>query len=91
MAEVLANLLGTAMQIADVRCHFRDNFAIRPQDESQHAVSAGVLRTHVDKHLVRPDVKLDDPLIIFQGRAIFYVGCHAASSLFSLCRWNAIG
>jgi hypothetical protein len=48
------------MQIADVRHDFRNDFAIGPQDEPQHAVRARMLRAHVHEHLVRADVELDD-------------------------------
>ena len=39
---------------------FGDDLAVGPQHEPQHAVRAGVLRPHVDEHLVGADVELDD-------------------------------
>ncbi len=58
--EVLADLLGAAVQIADVRRDFADDLAVGPQHQAQHAVRAGVLRPHVDEHLVGADVEFDD-------------------------------
>ena len=58
--EILADLFRTAMQIADVRHDFGDDFAIGPQHEPQHAMRARMLRPHVDEHLVRADVEFDD-------------------------------
>ena len=57
--EVLADLLRRAVQIADVRRDFGHHFAVGPQRQPQHAVRAGMLRAHVDEHLVRLDVELD--------------------------------
>ena len=57
--EVLADLLGAAMQIADVRLDLRDDLAVGSQHQAQHAVRAGVLRPHVDEHLVSTDVEFD--------------------------------
>ena len=65
--EVLADLFGAAMQIADVRRHFGDDLAVGPQHQPQHAVRAGMLRAHVDEHLVRADVELDDAGIVDGG------------------------
>ncbi len=62
--QVLADLLGAAVQIADVRRDFGDDFAVGPQHQPQHAVRAGMLRAHVDQHLVGADVELDDPGIV---------------------------
>ena len=47
-------------KIADVRHDLGDDFAIGPQHEPQHAMRARMLRPHVDEHLVRADVELDD-------------------------------
>src|SRR5262249_31998240 len=58
--DVLADLLGAAVEVAEVRGDFGDDLAVGPQHEPQHPVGAGVLRTHVDEHLVGPDVELDD-------------------------------
>ena len=66
--EILADLLRAAVQIADVRRDFGDDFAVGPQHQPQHAVRAGMLRSHVHEHLVRADVELDDAWI-FDGCA----------------------
>ena len=42
----------------------RDDFAVGPQHQPQHAVRAGMLRAHVDQHLVGADVELDDAGIV---------------------------
>ena len=62
--EVLADLFGAAMQIADVRRDFRNDLAVGPQHQPQHAVRAGMLRAHVDEHLVGANVEFDDPRIV---------------------------
>ena len=62
--DVLADLLGAAVQIAQVRRHFGDDLAVGAQHEPQHAVRAGVLRPHVDEHFVGADVELDDGLVL---------------------------
>ena len=62
--EVLADLLGAAVQVADVRRDLGDDLAVGPQHEPQHAVRAGMLRAHVDEHLVGADVELDDARIV---------------------------
>ena len=64
VGEVLADLLGTAVQVADVRLHFRHDLAVGPKHEPEHAVRAWMLRPHVDEHLVRADVELDDTGIV---------------------------
>ena len=61
--DVLADLLGAAVQVAQVRRHLGDDLAVGPQHQPQHAVRAGVLRTHVDEHLVGADVEFDDGLV----------------------------
>jgi hypothetical protein len=38
-----------------------DDLAVGAQHQPQHAVGAGVLRPHVDEHLVGADVELDEP------------------------------
>ena len=63
--EVLADLLGTAVEIPDVGLGLRDDFTIGSQHQPQHAMRARVLRPHVDEHLVGTDVELDDPRIVF--------------------------
>jgi hypothetical protein len=63
--EILADLFGAAVQIADVRRDVSENdFAVGPQHQPQHAVRAGMLRAHVDQHLVGADVELDDARIV---------------------------
>ena len=58
--DVLADLLGAAVQVAEVRGDLGDDLAVGAQHEPQHAVRARVLRAHVDEHLVGADVELDD-------------------------------
>ena len=48
------------MQIADVRRDFGDDLAVGPQHQPQHAVRAGMLRPHVDEHLVGADVEFNN-------------------------------
>ena len=70
--HILADLLGTAVQIAQVRHDFGDDLAVGAQDEPQDAVRGRMLRPHVDEHLVGADVELDDGLILrYEG-----CGCH---------------
>jgi len=57
--KVLADLLPAAMQVADVRRHFGDHLAVGPQHQPQHPVRAGMLRPHVDQHLVAAQVEFD--------------------------------
>ena len=56
--EVLADLFRRAVQVADVRSDLGDDLAVGPQHQAQHAVRAGVLRPHVDQHLVGANVEL---------------------------------
>ena len=58
--EIFADLFGAAVQVADVRRDLVDDFAVGPQQQPQHAVRAGMLRTHVDQHFVGADVEFDD-------------------------------
>ena len=57
--QVLADLLRAAVQVADVRRDLGDHLAVGPQHQPQHAVRAGMLRTHVDQHLVAATVEFD--------------------------------
>ena len=57
--EVFADLLRAAVQVADVGRHFADDLAVGPQHQPQHAVRAGMLRAHVDQHLVAAKVEFD--------------------------------
>ena len=43
--------------------HLGDDLAVGAQHQAQHAVRAGMLRAHVDEHLVGADVELDDGLV----------------------------
>ena len=47
----LAQLLGAAMQIADVRLDINDFFAVHPQHHPKYAVGRGMLRPHIEQHL----------------------------------------
>ncbi len=57
--EVFANFFRTAMQITDVRRHLRNDLTVCPEHQPQNTMRAGVLRAHVDQHLVRADVEFD--------------------------------
>jgi len=61
--HVLADLFGAAVQVADVRGNLADHLAIGPQRQPQHAVRTGMLRAHVDQHLVGFDVAFDQFVI----------------------------
>ena len=52
VALVFAGLLEAAVQIADVGVDIDDFFAFQLYDETQHAVGAGVVRAHVDDHVL---------------------------------------
>src|SRR5262249_37726641 len=65
--DVFADLLSAAVQIAEVRRDFRDHLTVGPQHQAEHAVRAGVLRSHVDEHFVGADVKLDDGRVLSGG------------------------
>ena len=58
--QVLTDLLGTAVQVAQMRCDLVNDFPVRPEEQAQHAVRAGMLRPHVDEHLVGADVEFND-------------------------------
>jgi hypothetical protein len=45
-------LFETAMEISNVRCDLLHHLAIRLELQSQHAVCAGMLRPHVEDHLL---------------------------------------
>ena len=47
-----------------------DDFAVGPQHQPQHAVRAGMLRAHVDQHLVGADVEFDDARIVDGGHEL---------------------
>ena len=47
-----------------MRLHLRNNFTVGAKHKPQHAVGAGMLRPHVDEHLIGANVKLDDPRIV---------------------------
>ena len=53
IAQILADLLLAAVEIADVWIGFADPFAVGFQENAQHPVSAGMLRAHVDEDFVR--------------------------------------
>ena len=63
-SDVLADLLGAAVQITEVGGHLGNDLAVGPQHQAQNAVRAGVLRTHIDQHLVGADIELDDGLVL---------------------------
>src|SRR5262245_37856075 len=45
-------LLETAMHIAQMRSHLLDDFTIRHQGQSKDTMSAGMLGTHAEDHLI---------------------------------------
>src|SRR4051812_13333655 len=47
---VLAELFSAAVQVADNRIAISDQLAVELEHHAQHAVRAGVLRTHVEGH-----------------------------------------
>ena len=47
----LAELLGAAVQVADVWFDLDDAFAVDPQHHAEDAVRAGMLRPHVDHEI----------------------------------------
>ena len=57
--DVLADLLRTAVQVAEVRHHAGHQLAVGLQHQPQHAVRTGVLRPHAHQHLVGADIELD--------------------------------
>ena len=71
-----------AVQVAEVGSDFRDHLAVGAQDEAQHAVRAGVLRTHIDQHLIGSDIELDD------GRVGRLLGGHEVVSGVATLRWS---
>ena len=50
VGEVLTRLLHAGVQVADDRLRAQHGLALELEHEAQHAVGAGVLRTHVDDH-----------------------------------------
>ena len=49
-AERLARFFHAGVQVSNDRLATQDGFALQLQHQSQHAVRAGVLRTHIDNH-----------------------------------------
>ena len=49
---VLAGLFEAAVQVAHVRVDVDDFFAFQLDDQTQHAVCAGMVRSHVDDHVL---------------------------------------
>jgi len=62
--KILADLFRAAVQVADMRHALRDDFAVGPQHQPQHAVRAGMLRPHVHQHLVGANVEFNDAGIV---------------------------
>ena len=54
--DALADLLGTAVQVAQVGHGLEDEFAVSSQDDTEHAVCRRVLRPHVDEHFLSLDI-----------------------------------
>ncbi len=51
VGEALGQFFGAAVEVADMRVHARDIFAVQLEDEPQHPMRAGMLRAEVEKHL----------------------------------------
>jgi hypothetical protein len=47
-----------------VRLGLGHDFAVGAEHKPEHAMRAGVLRTHVDEHLVRANVELNNAGIV---------------------------
>ena len=62
--DVFTNLFGAAVQITKVRNRLRNDLAVGAQYQAEHAVRAGMLRSHVDEHLVGTNVKLYDGWVL---------------------------
>ena len=58
-----------------MRCDFRDHLPVGAQHQPQSTVRAGMLRTHVDQHLIGADVELDDGGVLLNGCG----GAHATN------------
>jgi len=52
VGDVLGNLLIAPVQIPQLRHALDDGLPIQPQQHPQHAVRGGMLRTHVQHHIV---------------------------------------
>jgi hypothetical protein len=52
VGAMLAELLDTAVQVADDRPHLGDLLTVQLQQKTEHPVGRGVLRPHVDFHLL---------------------------------------
>jgi hypothetical protein len=50
--EVLADLLGAAVEVAHDGRHLAHHLAVGADHEAQHAVGGGVLRPHVEEHVL---------------------------------------
>jgi hypothetical protein len=53
--HVLAVFLETPVQVADVRDDINHDFPVHDQLQPEHTVRGGMLRSHTDDHLVRPE------------------------------------
>src|SRR5438874_7292363 len=60
---VLGSFLNASVQEANIRNSFDDYFTLNGQDEPQHAMGTGMLRSHIYGHGI-------DALPIWQGRVI---------------------
>ena len=47
----LAQFLGAAVQVPDVRLNVNDFLAVHPEHHAEHAMGGGMLRPHVEQHL----------------------------------------
>ncbi len=56
---ILADLLESAVQVADVRNAAHHGLAVQFQDQAQHAVRRRVLRSDVDQHVIAIEVGLE--------------------------------
>jgi len=64
MPGLVNNMLGTTMKITDVRFNIGNDLAVCTQNETQNTMSTRVLRSHINEHFIRSDVKLNYARII---------------------------
>ena len=62
--EILTNFFSTAMQVTNVWFDLGNNFTVSAQYQSQYAVRAGMLGSHVNQHFIGANIEFDDALIV---------------------------
>ena len=81
---LLAQLLDAAMQVADHHVGADHPFTVEAQDDPEHPVSAGVLRTHVDDELAR--LELSSLVSSVIGSRVLQVSRRRSDGLYSRLR-----